>query len=109
MMDHANAEIDLIAGIDIVLQVVLQIEVPDIRRDIDIVVIRIDPDLIAVVAVNKGSIRKKPAVDDVIPPRRTRSIPIVDAKGLTKCQIVPPEITGQIEPVLRSQTVVTLD
>ena len=100
MMNNAESKIDLIIGIAIILQVLFKIEVPDIRRDMDVIVIGVDPDPIAIIAVNKRGIGEKPVIEDMIPTGRTGGIPIVDTEGLPKSQVVPAEISREIDTVL---------
>ena len=107
MMDRAKTEIDLIIGIDIILQVLFQVEVADIRCDIDVVIVGIDTDLVAVITIDQRGIGEKPAVKDMIPAGSSGGIAIIDAKGLAESQVIPPEITGEIDPVALVDPVIT--
>src|ERR1700754_1056816 len=108
MMDHAKPKIDLIIRIPVILQILLEIKVPDIGSNVDVVVIRIDLDLIAVITIDQRSIGKKPAVKDMIPSERTRRISIIDPKSLTKSQVIAAKITGKIDPVFFTDLVISL-
>ena len=52
-MDDAKTKVDLIVVIDKILQILFQIFIADITGKPDIVVIGIDPDLIAVFAIDQ--------------------------------------------------------
>jgi len=83
-MDRAEAEIDLVTGIDIILEVLFQMEILDIRGEGDVVVIRVDPDLIAVFAVDEGGVGEEAAIEDMIPAGRTGCVAVVDTKGVAE-------------------------
>src|SRR5258708_28274015 len=53
MMDDAEPKIDLIVRITIILQVFFEIEIPDIRSNMNIVVIGIDLNFITIVTIDK--------------------------------------------------------
>lgn len=109
MMNDAEPEIEPVRPIDKILQVLFQVQVPDRGLDIDIIVIGIDPDLIIVVAVDKGRIGEEAAVEYMIPTGRTRNIPIIDTKSISESQVVPAEITREIDPVLCVERIIGLD
>ena len=108
MIDHIQSEIDLIVGIGIILQVLLEMQVLYKGRDPDIVIPRIDPDIIIVIAIDQGSIGEHPAAENVIPSQHTGGIAIVDTECIAKSKLVFPKIAGKIDTVLIPQPIVGL-
>src|ERR1700679_169542 len=78
MVDHIEPDIQLIAGADIIFQVLLEIEVLDKAFDADIVVAGSDADSIIIFAVDKRSIGEQFAVEDMVPAQRARRIAIAE-------------------------------
>jgi hypothetical protein len=106
MMDRVESEVDLIIGIYKILQVFLQVQVPDMRCYIDVIVIGVDPDLVAVVAIDEGGVGKEPAVEDMVPAGGTGGITIIDAEGLAKTQVVTSKIAREIDMVLLADLII---
>src|ERR1700735_4341775 len=108
MIDHIKPEIDLITGIGIILEILLEMKILNKRSDTDIIIPGIDLDGIIILAVNKRSIGKQPAVENMIPPERRRRIPIIYAESISKTEIILSKIPGQIKMVFRAELVIRL-
>src|SRR6185312_11355787 len=100
MLDHIQPEIDLIVGIGIILQIFLEMQILYKRGDADIVIPRIDLDIIIILAINQRSIGEHPAAEDMVPSQGARDISIVDTEGIAKSQLVLSKIAGKINMVL---------
>jgi len=74
------------------LEVFFDVGITDIGGKADIIVLRIDLDLITILAVDKGGIGKKPAAKHMIPPGRTGGITIIDAERISHSY--PHELSG---------------
>src|SRR5882757_3522897 len=106
MFDDINAKIHLIICIGIVLHVLLEMKVLDIRGDPDVIIPGIDLNIIIVFTIDQGGIGKKPAVENMVPAEGACYIAIIDAECVPETQIVLSEIAGKIKPVLVSYTIV---
>src|SRR5258708_20233741 len=82
MINDIYAEIDLIIGINIVLQIFLEMVIPDIRVDADIIVPGIDRDRIVILTVDEGSVGEEPAIENMVPPESGRRIAVIYSKSV---------------------------
>src|SRR6186713_705536 len=108
MIDDIDPEIDLIAGTGIILQILLEMEVPDKRSDADIIVPGIDPDIIIILAIDQGSIGEQPAVEQMVPAQGRCGIAIVDPESIAEPKIVLAQIARKIEVILAAERIVGL-
>jgi hypothetical protein len=106
MMDNIDPEIDLVAAAGIILEVFLEVQILDKRGHTDIVIARIDLDIVVVFAVDERGVRKKPAIEKMIPAQGGGSIAIVDAKGISETQLVLAQIGREKDTIIFSQLVI---
>src|SRR6185437_14609100 len=98
-----------VAGIGIILQIFLEMIIPNIRGNADIIISRIDPDIIVVLTIDQGCVRKQPAAQDMIPPESGRSIAIVKTESISQAKIIFSKIPRQINMIFLPEFIIRLD
>jgi hypothetical protein len=67
MINRIETEPDIVRVICVPLKLLFEIEVFDLRENVEIIAAAPDGYLVIKIAVNKGSIGKEPAIENMIP------------------------------------------
>src|SRR5258708_5144015 len=107
MVVNVDAEIELIAGIQIIIKILFEMIVGDRRRNPDIVSVTGELRIVIVVAVDQGGIGKQLVIEDMVPAEGGRRVAPVDAGAAFNVQYILSEITRQKNTIFFIQLVIS--